>query len=90
MVNSLYNPRVACFVTVRQTRRHGVVQELLEMIPVGLEHLVFGLFRMPSVQEVVPDIFTPEAARKHFFFPVQVPTAMINSFVILDTAFFWN
>lgn len=73
VVVSLYKPAVACLGSVRQTREHSVGQELLDMLPVGLDNLVFGPSGMPGVQQVVPDVFTPEATRKRLAFPTRHP-----------------
>lgn len=67
MVISLYKPRVACVGAVPPTPRDTVGQELLDMLPVGLENLVFGQFGQAGVQVDVPDVFTPEDTRKLFF-----------------------
>ncbi len=73
VVVSLYKPAVLCLGSVRQTPEHSVGQELLDMLPVRLDNLVFGLSGMPGVQQVVPDVFTPEATRKRISFPTQYP-----------------
>ena len=68
MVISLYKPSVTCFGTVLSTSRITLGQELLDMLPVGLQKLVFGLFGEPRVQEIVPDVFTPEVTGKLLYF----------------------
>ena len=74
MVISLYKPKVTCFGTVPPAACDTVGQELLDMLPTGLEKLVFGLSGKAGVQVDVPDVFTPKDTRKLFFqFPKQHP-----------------
>ncbi|CAD6594154.1 MAG: hypothetical protein ASARMPRED_008760 [Alectoria sarmentosa] len=72
VVISLYKPSVTCFGTVLSTSRITLGQELLDMLPVGLQKLVFGLFGEPRVQEIVPDVFTPEVTEEENIFEAVV------------------